>query len=715
MMRRPAFSIISSVVFTSLALGLAALAGNAGLPEQNIVFPAAFQTGVATHETKAEWQPTLQQPNASETAAESEAVSSAPPTRSSFMAKWRKVSTAKAYLLDVSTNISFSNYVQGYHELDVGNVAGRVVTGLNAGATYYYRVHPYDATGPGSYSEVMTGATVATSGLTIQATFDGSITSNPNAAAIEAMINRAIAIYEFLFTDPITIQIHFRYATTAPNGTPLPQGAAAQSFYVYYVVPWNRFVDALRADAKTSDDNVAIASLGNYFYTSNLNPSSAGGRAVGLDTPPALFANGRVGSGGPYDGIVTLNSAVPYQFTRPTNAGNLDAQRATEHEIDEVIGLGSHLNTGLNDLRPQDLFSWASAGTRNITSSGARYFSVNGGVTNIVNFNQAPRGDFGDWLSESCPQAHPYVQNAIACGGQSSDVTATSPEGINLDIIGYDLNQVTFGNISTRGFVQTGNNAMIGGFIVQGTGPKRVIIRAIGPELSQHGVPNALSNPRLELHNGNGAVIGSNDNWQTTIIGGVITQNQVTGIQNSGHAPTAASESAIIANLEPGNYTAIVRGVSNATGVALVEVYDLDPGSTSVLGNISTRGFVQTGDNVMIGGFVVQGTGAKRVILRAIGPELTQHGVPNVLANPTLELHNARGTLIGFNNDWQTTIIGGVITRNQVSDIQNSGHAPTAASESAIIADLQPGNYTAIVRGVNNTTGIGLVEVYDLN
>jgi hypothetical protein len=256
---------------------------------------------------------------------------------------------------------------------------------------------------------------------------------------------------------------------------------------------------------------------------------------------------------------------------------------------------------------------------------------------------------------------------------------------------------------------------MIGGFIVQGTGPKRVIIRAIGPELTQHGITNPLTDPILELHNGTGALIGSNNNWQTTIIGGVITRNQVTDIQNSGHAPTAATESAIIASLQPGNYTAIVRGVSNTTGVALVEVYDLSPGSTAILGNISTRGFVQTGDNVMIGGFVVQGTGAKRVILRAIGPELTQHGVPNVLANPTLELHNGSGALIGFNNDWQTTIIGGVITGNQVSDIQNSGYAPTAVSESAIIANLQPGNYTAIVRGVNNTTGVALVEVYDLN
>ena len=271
------------------------------------------------------------------------------------------------------------------------------------------------------------------------------------------------------------------------------------------------------------------------------------------------------------------------------------------------------------------------------------------------------------------------------------------------------------GDISTRTLVQTGNNVMIGGFIVEGTGPKRVIIRAIGPELTQYGIADALANPRLELHNGAGALIGSNDNWQTTIFGGIITSNQVSDIQNSGHVPTAAGESAIIADLQPGNYTAIVRGVNDTAGVALVEVYDLSPGASSSLGNISTRSFVQTGEHVMIGGFIVQGTGPKRVIIRAIGPELIQYGITNELANPRLELHNGTGALIASNDNWQTTILGGIITSNQVSDIQNSGHAPTVTSESAIIANLQPGNYTAVVRGVNNTTGVALVEAYDLD
>ena len=257
---------------------------------------------------------------------------------------------------------------------------------------------------------------------------------------------------------------------------------------------------------------------------------------------------------------------------------------------------------------------------------------------------------------------------------------------------------------------------MIGGFIVQGSQTKRVIIRAIGPELTQYGIPNPLYNPTLELHDGTGALIASNDNWVTTIIGGIITSNQVAEIRASGHAPTDGRESAIIADLPPGNYTAIVRGVDNMIGVALVEVYDLSPDPASILGNVSTRAFVQTGDNVMIGGFIVQGPQAKRVIIRAIGPELSAppFNIPNALANPTLELHDHTGALIASNDNWQHTIIGGIITTNQYHDIVNSGHAPSDPRESAIIAELPVGNYTAIVRGVNNTTGVALVEVYDL-
>ena len=411
--------------------------GNTAEGQNRVPSASPFAVGAATHETGADSQEALQFSNTSEVP-EIETMSSAPPTRSSFMASWEIISTPNGYLLDVSTNDSFSDFVDGYHDLDVGNVEGRVVTGLNPGTTYYYRVRPYTASVPGSYSEAMTATTAPATGLNIHATFDGSITGNPNAAAIEAMINRAISIYESLFSDPITIQILFRYTTTLPDGTPL-SGAIARSDFVYYTIPWNTAVDSLIADARTSNDSLAIASRPNSALSPNVLPSSANGRAVRGNTPPAMFANGSVGQGGPYDGIVTLNSAAPFQFTRPTSASNYDAQPATEHEIDEVMGLGSRLSLGLNDLRPQDVFSWSSPGVRNLTSSGTRYFSINGGVTNLVNFNQDPNGDFGDWLSTACPQAYPYVQNAFECTGQSSDVTATSPEGINLDVIGYDL------------------------------------------------------------------------------------------------------------------------------------------------------------------------------------------------------------------------------------------------------------------------------------
>src|SRR6266536_3034554 len=328
-------------------------------------------------------------------------------------------------------------------------------------------------------------------------------------------------------------------------------------------------------------------------------------------------------------------------------------------------------------------------------------------VGDIINSGYAP----GDGL-ESAIIADLPPGNYTAIVRGVNDMTGVAREEV------YDLSPETnsiLGNISARSFVQTGDNVMIGGFMVQGTEPKRVIVRAIGPELTQYGIPDVLTDPTLELHDGTGALIASNDNWQHTIIGGIITSDQRGDIRHSGYAPADGRESAIIADLPAGNYTAIVRGVNDTTGVALVDVYGLSPETNSILANISTRSFVQTGDNVMIGGFIVQGAQPTRVIVRAIGPELTQYGVPNAMVNPTLELYDANGAVIASNDNWRATIIGGVITSDQVRDIRNSGYAPGDGMESAIIAELPPGNYTAIVRGVNSTTGVALVEVYDLN
>ena len=244
-------------------------------------------------------QEVIEFPNANEVTPPIETVSSAPPTRSSFMATWDSVSDAKGYLLDVSTSNSFSSYVDGYHGLDVGNVNGRAVTGLNPGTTYYYRVRPYTAASSGGYSNVTTATTEAPTGLIIHPTFDSSIINDPSSAAIQAMIIRAIGIYESLFSDPITIQILFRYSTTAPAPSPTlcRQAFSQQVFPSIYTVPWNDFISALRADATTSNDNRANASLPGSPLSTNIAPSSANGRAVGLNTPPAMFPDGTIGHG----------------------------------------------------------------------------------------------------------------------------------------------------------------------------------------------------------------------------------------------------------------------------------------------------------------------------------------------------------------------------------------------------------------------------------
>ena len=265
--------------------------------------------------------------------------------------------------------------------------------------------------------------------------------------------------------------------------------------------------------------------------------------------------------------------------------------------------------------------------------------------------------------------------------------------------LAFGISTVHLANISTRALVQTGNHVLIGGFIISGTGPKKLVMRALGPTLSRFGVPGALQNPTLELHNASGALIAFNDNW-----GDAPNKQQII---DANLAPPNAAEPAILATLDPGNYTAIVRGANNTTGVALVEGYDIDAGTSSKLENISTRGLVQTGANVMIAGVIVGGSGGRQeVIVRALGPTLSNFGVANALADPTLELRDINGNLIRSNDNWRST---------QQAEIIATGLQPSNDAESAIVAILAPSNYTTIVRGVNSTTGVALVEVYRLN
>jgi hypothetical protein len=250
----------------------------------------------------------------------------------------------------------------------------------------------------------------------------------------------------------------------------------------------------------------------------------------------------------------------------------------------------------------------------------------------------------------------------------------------------------SLGNISTRLRVEIGDNALIGGLIVTGTQQKKIIVRAIGPSLS---FPDKLADPILELRDGSGALLETNDNW--------ISSPNKQAIIESTIPPPYAEESAIVRSMAPGNYTAIERGVNNGTGIGVVEVYDLDTYANSKLANISTRGFVQTGDNVLIAGTIVTGQASQKVIVRGIGPSLS---VPGKMVDPTLELHDGNGVLLEGNDNWQDS--------PNKQAIIDSTIPPSDPLESAIVRVLPPGNYTAILRGVNNATGIAVVEVYAL-
>ena len=250
-------------------------------------------------------------------------------------------------------------------------------------------------------------------------------------------------------------------------------------------------------------------------------------------------------------------------------------------------------------------------------------------------------------------------------------------------------------NLSTRAVVEAGENVMIGGFIVDGVVPKKVALRALGPSLAADGVSGVIADPSLQLLDATGTVVASNDDWN-------VAGQQ---IQSYGLAPTDGREAALVATLSPGAYSAIVTGKDGASGVGLFELYDLDVDLGRVA-NISTRSRVESGDNVMIGGFIMTGIAGNEVIVRAIGPSLAALGVTDVLADPSLELYDSNGTLIESNDNWRST---------QESQIIETNLAPGDNREAAIVTTLAPGAYSTIVRSATGASGIALVEVYALN
>ncbi|MBS0659891.1 MAG: exo-alpha-sialidase [Verrucomicrobia bacterium] len=314
--------------------------------------------------------------------------------------------------------------------------------------------------------------------------------------------------------------------------------------------------------------------------------------------------------------------------------------------------------------------------------------------------------DFAAWQSAYFSQAD--LQNAAVSGsaadpdGDGEDNQSEFTSGTNPFEASSVVRSAKAVNLSTRARVQTGENLVIGGFVVSGTQPKPVVIRAVGPSLANFGITDPLLDPNLELRDAGGNLVATNEDWADT---------QAAEIQASGFAPVDAREAAIRATLAPGSYTALVRGRNNTSGVAVVEAYDVATGVAARLINVSTRARVEGGQNVSIGGFVVgaglgtAGAGSVRVVVRAIGPSLAAAGVSAPLLDPTLELRSAAGELLASNDDWQQT---------QAAEIAAAGLAPTDVREAAIVRVLPRGSYTAIVRGKNDAVGVALVEVYEV-
>ena len=300
-----------------------------------------------------------------------------------------------------------------------------------------------------------------------------------------------------------------------------------------------------------------------------------------------------------------------------------------------------------------------------------------------------------------------FLSDSATYSGQSFATLGVTPgtyvwkwgSGANQNFtlqIGPATNSTKITNISTRASVQTGQGVAIAGFIITGTDPKRVVVRGLGPTLTQFGVSGVLADPTLNLHDSTGT-IATNDNWRDA---------QEAAILATGLAPPNDAEAAIVLTLQPGNYTAILAGKNGTSGVGLVEVYDINASVFAELTNVSTRGFVGSGESVMIGGFITGGgNGSTQVVVRGLGPTLSQFGVSGVLADPALTLVDGNGNVVRSNNNWKDT---------QQAAIQVTGLAPPNDLESAIIVTVAAGNYTAILQGNGGGTGIGLVEVYKL-
>ncbi|MEY2586095.1 MAG: hypothetical protein QOD80_2121 [Verrucomicrobiota bacterium] len=563
------------------------------------------------------------------------------------------------------------------------------------------------------FASMLAAATTA-SALTINLTFDPDqnlIAAGLTAADITAMkaaCASAATQFTSRYTDPINVNIK---VTASPGTSDL--GSSTTPFDS--VASYNNLRAAFTADSKTADDATTVGSGGSLVAGADpigtaheYNVARAQAKALGL-RPDDMLNDGTFNFGG--------GQKWTYDPNNRNVAGKFDFIGVAMHEYSEIMGrtsvMGDTLGTGTPQYCAFDLFHYTAAGARGLSKGPGRFFSFNNGTSLLIAFNNnaANGGDLQDWAGPA-----PDSFNAAGPPGEQDDLSAVDLQ--TMDVIGYDRGASVpgvVGNASTR-LPITSQDPLIEGFTVSGPAgsTKKIIVRAIGPSLTPFGVTDALPNPTLEVHdsNNNNAIVARNDNWQTTQTGGIITADQSAEINASAFKPGNSLESAIIANLAPSAYTAVVAGApgSNPAGTAVVDAFDMSPASSAKLVNIATRGLVKPGNGLMTAGFITQ-NGPVKIVVLGTGPSLTPFGIPNALPDTTLQLRDQNGTVVIENDDWKVRSSDG---SSQQGEIEATGLAPSNNLEAALVITIQPGQYTAQLRGKPESTGTGVVQVYFL-
>jgi sugar lactone lactonase YvrE len=524
---------------------------------------------------------------------------------------------------------------------------------------------------------------------------------------------RADAAAGDLYESDINSGTIFRFA---PNGTKTP------------------FVTSL-----SQPDGIAFDRAGNLYVASDgggtitkISPSGTQTPfASGLNHPSALAFDA---SGTLYVAETNANQIVQFspagtKTTYTTSvvspvglafdaAGNLFVTEQGGSQVISKFGTGKTKTTFASSVDTPNGLAFDTDGNLYVST----YTALGGTTGKILKFTpQGSRTTFASLLSAPYGMAFDSARNLFVSERLTNSILRFDPAG-NKTTFASSLSLPQFLafepalsqllNISTRLKVQTGDNALIGGFITTGTVGKKVVVRAIGPSLSNFGISTPLQDPTLELRAANGSLIASNDNWK---INDQTQQSQQAAIQATGLAPTDERESVLMAELGPASYTAVVREKNGATGVGLVEVYDVNQNADSKLANISTRGYLDTDDALMIAGVIIgSGNGAAKLLVRVLGPSLSAFGIPNPLEDPYVDIRDSNGTRQAFNDDWKVRQ-GNIIP--QQAEIEATGLQPSNDTESAVLVTLPVGNYTAITASfgtAQNKTGVAVIEIYNL-